>query len=184
MKRSVELLIKTLIKDAGDDPAREGLAKTPERFCEMWAELLSGYKQDPVKLIKGSMYSSKLEDMVVVSGITFYSTCEHHMVPFFGKAHVAYIPRGRIVGISKIARLIDVFAKRLQVQESMTHDIATTLMKVLKPQGAAVVIEARHLCMEMRGVKKEGAAIKTSAMLGVFRRSAATRSEFLSLIEG
>ncbi len=180
IKKSIEILIKTI----GENPKREGLEKTPARVDELWKLLSSGYKQNPKKIISESLFTTELEDMVLVRDLDFYSMCEHHLLPFFGKVHVAYLPNKKIVGISKIARLVEVYSRRLQVQERMTHEIADVLMDVMKPKGVAVVVEARHLCMEMRGVEKSGNDIVTSSMLGAFRKNPATRSEFLALIGG
>jgi GTP cyclohydrolase I len=179
----MEELIRKLLKELGEDPGREGLKKTPERMKESLKFLTEGYKQDPKKLIENSVYSDKHEEMVLVKDIPLYSLCEHHLLPFFGRAHIAYIPNEKIVGISKIARMVDLFARRLQVQERLTNQIAETLMDVLKPKGVACVIEAEHLCMQMRGVQKRGTAIVTSAMLGAFRKRPETRAEFMNLIK-
>ena len=156
--------------------------RTPERVAESWSFLTEGYRQDPRKLIEDSVYSDKHEEMVLVKDIPLYSICEHHLLPFFGTAHVAYIPNEKIVGISKIPRMVDLFARRLQVQERLTNEIAHTLMEVLGPKGVAVVIEAEHLCMQMRGVQKRDTSIITSAMLGAFRKRPETRAEFMNLI--
>jgi GTP cyclohydrolase I len=178
----MEELIRRLLLELGEDPTREGLQKTPARVRDSLRFLTEGYTQDPRKLIENSVYSDKHEEMVLIKDIPLYSLCEHHMLPFFGHAHVAYIPNEKIVGISKIARMVDLFARRLQVQERLTNEIANTLMDVLKPKGVACVIEAEHLCMQMRGVQKRGTAIITSAMLGAFRSRAETRAEFMNLI--
>ncbi len=175
-------LIREFLKRLGEDPDREGLRSTPDRVAESWTFLTEGYRQDPRKLIEDSVFSDKHEEMVLVKDIQLYSLCEHHLLPFFGKAHVAYIPNEKIVGISKIARMVDLFARRLQVQERLTNQIAHTLMDVLKPRGVAVVIDAEHLCMQMRGVQKRESSIVTSAMLGAFRERPATRAEFMNLI--
>ncbi len=179
----MEKIIRELLIKLGEDPDREGLKKTPERVKESLSFLTEGYKQDPVGLIKNSMYSDKHEEMVLIKDIPIYSLCEHHLLPFFGHAHVAYLPNDKIVGISKIARMVDLFARRLQVQERFTNQVADTLMEVLKPKGVAVVIEAEHLCMQMRGVQKRGTSIITSAMLGAFRKRPETRAEFMNLIK-
>ena len=183
MSESIEKYAKGLLKEIGEDSEREGLAKTPSRVVQLWKDLTVGYKENPDEIIKNSLFETELEDMVLVRDISFYSMCEHHLVPFFGKVHVAYLPNKKIVGISKIAKLVDVFSKRLQVQERLTHEVAETLMKALNPVGVAVVVSARHLCMEMRGIEKVGSEIVTSAMLGAFRKNPATRAEFLSLIK-
>ena len=176
-------LIRELLERLGEDPDREGLKETPERVAESLAFLTEGYRQDPRKLVENSVFSDKHEEMVLMKDIRFYSLCEHHLLPFFGTAHVAYIPNDKIVGISKIARMVDLFARRLQVQERLTNQIADTLMDVLKPKGVAVVIEADHLCMQMRGVEKREAKVVTSAMLGAFRKRPETRAEFMQLIK-
>jgi GTP cyclohydrolase IA len=179
----MQKLIKDFLKQIGEDPKREGLRKTPERVAESWKDLTSGYSEDPKALIQNSVFRDKYDEMVLVKDIVFYSMCEHHLLPFFGHAHIAYIPNGRLVGISKIARMVEIYAKRLQVQERMTQQIAEMLNGVLKPKGVAVVIEAEHLCMQMRGVKKTDSKVITSAMLGAFRSRQATREEFISLIK-
>lgn len=172
---------KEILTGLGEDPTRDGLLKTPERYEKAMRFLTSGYQADVEKLINGALFDVDYDEMVVVKDIEFFSMCEHHMLPFYGKAHVAYIPNGKVVGLSKIPRIIDVFARRLQVQERMTQEIAQTLMETLQPRGVGVVVEARHFCMMMRGVEKQHSATATSAMLGDFRNKE-TRSEFLSLI--
>jgi len=174
---------RRILEAIGEDPDREGLKKTPQRVNESLRFLTEGYRQDPRQLIENSVYSDKHEEMVLVRDIPIYSLCEHHLLPFFGKAHVGYIPNEKIVGISKIARMVDLFARRLQVQERLTNQVAETLMDVLKPKGVAVVIDAEHLCMQMRGVQKRGTSIVTSAMLGAFRKRPETRAEFMNLIK-
>jgi GTP cyclohydrolase I len=146
--------------------------------------LTKGYREDPKKIINGAIYAEDQKDMVIIKNIDFFSLCEHHLLPFFGKCHVAYIPDGRIIGLSKVARLVDIFARRLQVQERLTHEIAQTLLESLKPKGVAVVMEAQHLCMQMRGVERQNSVAVTSSMLGIFRDNTSTRSEFMSLIRG
>lgn len=178
----MEKLIRQLIEALGEDPDREGLRRTPARVKESLAFLTEGYRQDPRELIEHSVYSDRHEELVLVKAVPVYSLCEHHLLPFFGVAHVGYIPNEKIVGISKIARMVDLYARRLQVQERLTNQIAKTLMEVLKPRGVGVVIEAEHLCMQMRGVQKRGTSIVTSAMLGAFRRRPETRAEFMTLI--
>lgn len=178
----MQKLIRDLLKILGEDPDREGLLLTPKRVAESWSFLTEGYRQDPQKIIEDAVFSDKHEEMVLVKDIQLYSLCEHHLLPFFGRAHVAYIPNEKIVGISKIARMVDLFARRLQVQERLTNQIAHTLMDTLKPKGVAVVIDAQHLCMQMRGVQKRESSIVTSAMLGAFRDRPATRAEFMQLI--
>ncbi len=171
-----------LIKAVGEDPEREGLQKTPDRVARMYAELLSGYTADPEKFINGAIFQIKYDEMVLVRDIEFYSLCEHHMLPFIGRAHVAYIPAGKVIGLSKIPRVVDMFARRLQVQERMTRQIADLLRDLLEPQGVAVVVEGMHMCSMMRGVKKHDARMTTSAMHGAFRANLATRNEFLENI--
>jgi GTP cyclohydrolase IA len=177
-------LVRQMIVQLGEDPNREGLRRTPERFEKALRFLTSGYRQDPAKILNGAMFSVTYDEMVVVKDIEVYSLCEHHLLPFFGKCHVAYIPNKKVVGLSKIARLVNMYARRLQIQERLTSQIAQTLQDQLSPQGVGVIIEARHLCMVMRGVEKQNSAAMTSAMLGVFRENKQTRDEFLSLIRG
>jgi len=177
-------LVRQIIVQLGEDPNREGLRRTPERFEKALRYLTSGYRQDPAKILNGAMFSVTYDEMVVVKDIEVYSLCEHHLLPFFGKCHVAYIPNKKVVGLSKIARLVNMYARRLQIQERLTSQIAQTLEDQLSPQGVGVIVEARHLCMVMRGVEKQNSAAMTSAMLGVFRESKQTRDEFLSLIRG
>jgi len=181
-KLQIEDLIKELLLAIGEDPEREGLIKTPQRVAEMFAELTSGYHISPEEVVNGAIFTVKYDEMVLVKDIEFYSLCEHHILPFFGKAHVGYIPDGKVIGFSKIPRIVDLFAHRLQLQERMTEQIADFLMEVLQPQGVGVVIEGFHLCMAMRGVRKQEARMVTSAMKGIFRRDARTRAEFLELI--
>jgi GTP cyclohydrolase IA len=175
-------LVRQMLVALGEDPEREGLQRTPERFEKALRFLTSGYKQDPEKLLNGAMFSVCYDEMVVVKDIEFYSLCEHHMLPFFGKCHVAYIPNKKVVGLSKVARLVNMFARRLQIQERLTSQIAQTISEQLSPQGVGVIVEARHLCMVMRGVEKQRSEAVTSAMLGVFRENKQTRDEFLSLV--
>jgi GTP cyclohydrolase IA len=177
-------LVRQIIGQLGEDPNREGLRRTPERFEKALRFLTSGYRQDPAKILNGAMFSVTYDEMVVVKDIEVYSLCEHHLLPFFGKCHVAYIPNKKVVGLSKIARLVNMYARRLQIQERLTSQIARTLEDQLSPQGVGVIVEARHLCMVMRGVEKQNSAAMTSAMLGVFRENKQTRDEFLSLIRG
>jgi GTP cyclohydrolase IA len=176
-----DLVRETLVR-LGEDPAREGLADTPQRVHKAMQFLTKGYREDPETLLKGALFSVSYDEMVIVKDIEMFSLCEHHLLPFFGKVHVAYIPNGRVIGLSKIPRLIELFSRRLQIQERLTTQIAETIQKVIEPQGVGVVIEARHLCMMMRGVEKQHSAAVTSSMLGCFRDSEETRSEFLSLI--
>ena len=175
-------LVRQMLVHLGEDPDREGLRRTPERFEKALRFLTSGYRQDPDAILNGATFSVSYDEMVVVKDIEVYSVCEHHMLPFFGKCHVAYIPNKQVIGLSKIARLVNMYARRLQIQERLTSQIAKTLEEKLSPQGVGVIIEARHLCMVMRGVEKQNSAAMTSAMLGAFRTSKQTRDEFLSLI--
>jgi GTP cyclohydrolase IA len=175
-------LVRQMLKEIGEDPEREGLRKTPERYEHALCFLTSGYRQDPVKLLDGAMFSAVYDDMVVIKDIELFSLCEHHLLPFLGKCHVGYIPERRVVGLSKIARLVNLYARRLQIQERLTHQIASAIQEHISPKGVAVVIEARHLCMVMRGVEKQHSQTLTSAMLGAFREKKQTRDEFLSLI--
>ena len=175
-------LVRKMLTLIGEDPNREGLRRTPERFEKAFRYLTSGYRQDPEKLLNGAMFSVCYDNMVVVKDIELYSLCEHHLLPFFGKCHVAYIPDKKVVGLSKIARLVNMFARRLQIQERLTSQIAKAIQDRLSPGGVGVVIEARHLCMVMRGVEKQHSSAMTSAMLGAFRENKQTRDEFLSLI--
>jgi GTP cyclohydrolase I len=179
----MEKAVRKILEAIGEDPDREGLKRTPERVRDSFEFLTEGYRQDPRELIENSVYSDRHEEMVLVRDIPIYSLCEHHLLPFYGNAHVGYIPNEKIVGISKIARMVDLFARRLQVQERLTNQVAETLMDVLKPKGVAVVIDAEHLCMQMRGVQKRGTSIITSAMLGAFRKRPETRAEFMNLIK-
>lgn len=175
-------LVRKMLTLIGEDPNREGLRRTPERFEKAFRYLTSGYRQDPEKLLNGAMFSVCYDNMVVVKDIELYSLCEHHLLPFFGKCHVAYIPNKKVVGLSKIARLVNMYARRLQIQERLTSQIAKAIEEKLSPEGVGVVVEARHLCMVMRGVEKQHSAAMTSAMLGAFRENKQTRDEFLSLI--
>jgi GTP cyclohydrolase I len=175
-------LVRKMLALIGEDPNREGLRRTPERFEKAFRYLTSGYRQDPEKLLNGAMFSVCYDNMVVVKDIELYSLCEHHLLPFFGKCHVAYIPNKKVVGLSKIARLVNMYARRLQIQERLTSQIAKAIQDRLSPEGVGVVIEARHLCMVMRGVEKQHSSAMTSAMLGAFRENKQTRDEFLSLI--
>ena len=179
----MEEQIRHILKAIGEDPDREGLLKTPQRVAQALSFLTRGYDMDPAKVINDALYTEDYEEMIVQKDIDFYSLCEHHMLPFFGKAHVAYIPHHKIIGISKLARLVDIYARRLQVQERMTNQIATIIMDKLDPLGVAVVIEAEHLCMSMRGIRKPGARTTTSAVRGQFKTSASSRAEALDLIK-
>jgi GTP cyclohydrolase I len=179
----IETLIRELLGELGENPDREGLQKTPLRVAKMYEFLTKGYQEDVKTVLNGAVFKEKYSEMVIVRDIDFFSLCEHHLIPFYGKVHVAYIPNDKIVGLSKIPRVVEVFARRLQVQERMTQQIAQTLYDHLNPEGVGVVIEARHLCMIMRGVEKQNSIATTSAMLGVFRENVKTRSEFLTLID-
>ena len=176
-----ELFHKMLVA-MGEDPDREGLRATPKRAASAWTYLTRGYQQDPAAILKSAVFEVEANHMVIVRDIEIYSLCEHHLLPFFGVCHIGYIPRGKVVGVSKLARLADSYARRLQVQERLTNQIARTLMDALQPEGVGVIIEARHLCMMMRGVEKQNSSMVTSAMLGSFHDSNATRNEFLNLI--
>jgi GTP cyclohydrolase I len=174
--------IRQILKAIGEDPDREGLLRTPQRVAHALSYLTRGYAMDPGKVINDALFTEDYEEMIVQKDIDFYSLCEHHLLPFFGKAHVAYIPHHKIVGISKLARLVDVYARRLQVQERLTNQIATTIMDKLNALGVAVVLEAEHLCMRMRGVEKQNSFVITSSLLGAFRTRQDTRAEFMNLI--
>jgi len=179
---SFEELVRELIVRLGEDPEREGLTRTPDRVRRAYEFLTKGYKEDADALLKEALFTVTYDEMVIVKDVEMFSLCEHHMLPFFGKVHVAYIPKGKVIGLSKIPRLIEIFARRLQIQERLTTQIAETIQNAIQPQGVGVVIEARHLCMMMRGVEKQHSAAVTSSMLGCFRDSEETRTEFLSLI--
>ena len=175
-------LTKLLIKEIGEDPNREGLIKTPSRVSKAWGFFSGGYNQNVDEIINDAIFNENAKDMVVVRDVEFFSLCEHHLIPFFGRAHVAYIPNGKVVGLSKIPRIIDMFSRRLQVQERLTRQIAETMQDVLEPIGVAVIMEGQHMCMQMRGVEKQNSLTTTSSMLGKFRQSDRTRAEFLSII--
>lgn len=179
---SIAELVRRILIQLGEDPNREGLRRTPERFEKALRFLTSGYRQDPDKILNGAMFSVCYDEMVVVKDIEVYSLCEHHLLPFFGHCHVAYIPSKKVVGLSKIARLVNMYARRLQIQERLTSQIAAAIQEKLSPEGVGVILEARHLCMVMRGVEKQQSTATTSTMLGVFRDSKQTRDEFLSLV--
>jgi GTP cyclohydrolase I len=179
---SFEELTRELLVRIGEDPNREGLLRTPERFAKAMQYLTKGYRDEPKEVLNDALFTVNYDEMVIVKDVEMFSLCEHHVLPFYGKVHVAYVPNGKVIGLSKIPRLIDVFARRLQVQERLTTQIAETIMEVIQPQGVGVVVEARHLCMMMRGVEKQHSAAVTSSMLGLFRTCQETRSEFLSLI--
>ena len=178
---SLEDLMRELLVRLGEDPKREGLVRTPERFANAFQYLTKGYREDPAEVLNGALFSVDYDEMVIVKDIEMFSLCEHHMLPFFGKVHIAYIPKGRVLGLSKLPRLVEVFARRLQVQERLTVEIAESIQNAIHPLGVGVVIEARHLCMMMRGVEKQHSATVTSSMIGAFRAQQ-TRQEFLSLI--
>jgi len=179
---SFEELVREMIVRLGEDPRREGLERTPDRVHRALVQLTKGYKEDAEAILRGALFSVSYDEMVIVKDIEMFSLCEHHLLPFFGKVHVAYIPNGKVIGLSKLPRLVEVFARRLQVQERLTTQIAETIQSAIEPQGVGVVIEARHLCMMMRGVEKQHSAAVTSSMLGCFRDCKETREEFLSLI--
>lgn len=178
----LEESVRRMLVELGEDPDREGLVKTPARVASAMRFLTKGYEENPKEVINGALFTEDYQEMIVLKELDFFSLCEHHMLPFFGKAHVAYIPKHRIVGISKLARLVEVFARRLQVQERMTTQIANILMDELDPLGVGVVIQAEHLCMRMRGVEKQNSVVVTSTMLGVFRSHHETRQEFMSIV--
>jgi GTP cyclohydrolase I len=178
----LEESVRAFLRQLGEDPEREGLLRTPQRVARSLRFLTNGYQQDVDKVLNGALYSVAYDEMVIVKDIEIFSLCEHHLLPFFGRCHVAYIPTDKVIGLSKIPRLVDVFARRLQVQERLTNQIAETIMAKIKPLGVGVVIEAKHLCMIMRGVEKQNSVAVTSAMLGAFRDEIETREEFLSLV--
>lgn len=179
---NIEASVYNILKNIGEEPEREGLLNTPNRVARMFEELTSGYHIDSEKMINGAIFDVDYDEMVVVKDIDFYSLCEHHLLPFYGRAHVGYIPDGKVIGLSKIPRIVEMFARRLQIQEQMTSEIANFLQSTLRPQGVAVVVEGMHMCSMMRGVKKANAKMKTSKMLGAFRESDKTRSEFFAHI--
>ncbi len=181
-KKNIRKITQELLLNIGEDPGRQGLLKTPARVEASYKYLTSGYKKNIKDVLNAALFHEEYDEMVVLKDLDIYSLCEHHLLPFYGKCHVAYIPNGRIVGLSKMPRIVDVFARRLQVQERLTHQIADCLWEALKPHGVAVVIEAFHLCMAMRGVEKQSATCVTSSMLGVFRTDRSTRMEFMNLI--
>ncbi len=181
-KEKVQSCVHTLLKEIGEDPKREGLLKTPKRVAKAYEYLTSGYKKDIKTVLNGAIFKEKYDEMIIVKDIEFYSMCEHHLLPFFGKIHIAYIPNGKVVGLSKIPRIVNVFARRLQIQERMTQEIASTINEYLSPLGVGVVAEAYHMCMMMRGVEKQQSYTVTSAMFGSFKTDQRTREEFLELI--
>lgn len=178
----IETLVEKILEHIGENPSREGLARTPHRVAKAYGYMFGGYEQDPKGVLNDALFESSNSQMVVVKDIEFYSTCEHHMLPFFGRVHVAYIPNGKVVGLSKIPRMVDIFARRLQIQEKLTEQIADALMEAIQPVGVGVVASARHMCMEMRGVEKKLSSTTTSALRGVFMKDAKTREEFYSII--
>jgi len=180
--RNLAPLVKQMLEMLGEDPAREGLQRTPQRVDQALKFLTSGYRTDIRKLVNGALYEVKYDEMVIVRDIEFFSMCEHHMLPFFGKMHVAYLPKNRVIGLSKIPRIVDAFARRLQIQERLTQEVAHTIQEMIDPVGVGVICEARHFCMMMRGVEKQHSGAVTSAMLGLFRDRKKTRDEFLSLV--
>jgi GTP cyclohydrolase I len=175
-------LVREMIVELGEDPERDGLVRTPARVAQAFSELTQGYRMDPKEILNDALFDVTYDEMVIVKDIEMFSLCEHHLLPFFGKVHVAYIPRQKVVGLSKIARLVEMFARRLQVQERLTNQIAETLQQAVDPVGVGVVVEARHLCMMMRGIEKQHSSAVTSAMLGAFRENLQTRDEFLALV--
>lgn len=181
---AIEAAVRVILNEIGEDPTRDGLLRTPQRVARSFAELTAGYHTDPVALINGAIFDVDYDEMVIVRDINFYSLCEHHILPFYGLAHVAYIPRDKVLGLSKIPRIVEMFARRLQVQERMTVEIADFLNETLDPRGVAVVAQGTHMCSVMRGVRKENASMITSAMRGVFRKDSKTRAEFMGLING
>jgi len=181
---SFEDLAHEMLVRVGEDPDRDGLRRTPQRYVKALQDLTKGYHEDPEAIVRGALFNVDYDEMVIVKDIEMLSLCEHHLLPFFGKVHVAYLPKGKVIGLSKLPRLIDIFARRLQVQERLTTQIAETIERAIEPQGVGVVIEARHLCMMMRGVEKQHSSAVTSSMLGAFRQEKETRDEFLSLIRG
>ena len=178
----LEKLTKNLLDEIGEDPDREGLLKTPKRVAKSWEFLTKGYHTKIDKIINGAIFNEKYDEMVTINNIDFYSVCEHHLIPFFGKAHIAYIPDGKVIGLSKVPRIVEVFSRRLQLQERMTQQIAKTLNDVLSPKGTAVVVQAQHMCMQMRGVEKQNSYATTSSMKGIFLKDSRTREEFLNII--
>ena len=182
-KEKLEQITKELLEIVGEDTNREGLLKTPKRVAKSWEFLSQGYKQNLDEIVNEAIFNESAKDMVIVKDIEFYSLCEHHLIPFYGKAHVGYIPDGKIIGLSKIPRIIDFYARRLQVQERLTNQIATCIQDLLNPKGVAVIMEGRHFCMLMRGVQKQNSIASTSSMLGTFKEKSNTRNEFLKLVE-
>ena len=182
-KEKIETAVTQILNSIGEDPTRDGLQRTPQRVADMYGEIFAGYQTDAETLLRQSLFDVEYDEMILVKDIEFYSMCEHHMLPFYGKVHVAYVPNDKIIGLSQIPRLVEMYARRLQVQERMTQQIARSLYKVLKPQGVGVIVEGAHFCAMMRGVEKEQMRMVTSAMRGTFKSLSATRNEFLSLIK-
>lgn len=181
-EESIASMMRKILSKIGEDPSREGLVRTPDRAEKALRFLTSGYQTDVQSIVNGALFNQKVDEMVVVKDIEFYSMCEHHLLPFFGTMHVAYLPKDKVIGLSKIPRIVDMFARRLQLQERLTQDVAQTIQDVLEPRGVGVICEARHFCMMMRGVEKQHSGTVTSAMLGAFREGKETRDEFLSLV--
>jgi GTP cyclohydrolase I len=181
-QEAFETAVKTMMKSVGEDPEREGLIKTPERVYKAYEFMYSGYKEDPTEILQSAIFTSTNDEMVLIKDIELYSTCEHHLLPIIGRAHVAYIPDGKVVGLSKIPRVVDIFSRRMQIQEQLTEQIAEAIMNALDPKGVAVVIQARHMCMEMRGVQKINSTTTSSALRGLFKKDEKTRAEFFNLI--
>lgn len=182
MNSTLESIITELLSEIGENPNREGLKKTPLRVAKSWEFLSKGYSQNIDEIVNGAIFSESYDEMVTIKDIDFYSMCEHHLLPFFGKAHVAYIPNGKVLGLSKVPRIVDMFGRRLQLQERMTQNIAKILNDVLKPKGVAVILEGHHMCMEMRGVEKQNSSTTTSYMTGLFKKDERTRKEFLDIV--
>ncbi len=181
-RKKIEKAVKTILKNIGEDPNREGLLKTPERVAKSFEFLTKGYKQDPIEILNSALFTTTNDEMVLVRDIEFYSLCEHHLLPIIGRVHVAYIPDGKVVGLSKIPRVVEVFARRLQIQEQLTEQIADAINEAINPKGVAVVVQARHMCMEMRGVEKINSTTISSALRGLFKKDLRTRNEFFNLI--
>ena len=178
----LDKITRQLLVEIGENPEREGLLKTPARVSKSWEYLVSGYNQRIEEVVNGAIFNVDNEDMIIIKDINYYSLCEHHLLPFMGKAHVGYIPNGKVLGLSKVPRIIDIYARRLQLQERLTHEIANSINNFLSPKGVAIVIDGQHLCMRMRGVQKQNATMRTSSMTGIFRKEEKTREEFLQLI--
>ncbi|MEA3521656.1 MAG: GTP cyclohydrolase I FolE [Campylobacterota bacterium] len=181
-QKEFENAVKVMMQSVGEDPLREGLEKTPQRVYKAYQFMYGGYKENPEAILESALFSSTNDEMVLIKDIELYSTCEHHLLPIIGRAHIAYIPDGKVVGLSKIPRVVDVFSRRMQIQEQLTEQIADVIMKTIQPKGVAVVIQARHMCMEMRGVEKINSTTTSSALRGLFKRDEKTRSEFFNLI--